>query len=366
MMYLLVLVFSAGYIFTLERYGNTRSIFYWFTALIPLYFFLFLIPGYQDGIGTDYHTYFNAYYTDYIRVFYNKGELFIFYLYVFLRDWGLGPQSFFYIMTGLNLVMLGFTLAFLKKFGYPILIVFFIWFVVTNYYHNQMNIIRQFVTVFAFPLLLLLLAEKRYFYSAITAAIALFSHQIFIVMLAFLGVVYFFKKVFKRKYVFLIFVCSFFLYLFVLPGVSYFFIDFFVPTFKKYYSGVGLSGSDLIFLATKLVYVPLFFLFFYIYYFKKEFYIYFISKHKHFDFFITIFAATALSFILLLFVDRFNRVYVYFAFFSIFPLYYLYAYFASIKSHILVALLTFYLFLPYFAKVFIFPVREFSFSTILF
>ena len=101
-MYLLVLVFSAGYIFILERYGNTRSIFYWFTALIPVYFFLFLIPGYQDGIGTDYTNYFNAYYTSYIDIFYNKGELLIFYLYVFLRDWGLGPQSFFYVLNSTN------------------------------------------------------------------------------------------------------------------------------------------------------------------------------------------------------------------------------------------------------------------------
>ena len=232
-------------------------------------------------------------------------------------------------MTTLNLALLGFTLAFLKKFGYRILIVFFIWFVVTNYYHNQMNIIRQFVTVFSFPLLLLLLIEKRFLYSGITAVIALFSHQIFVVMLAFLGIIYFIKRFFIRKYIFLIFVFSFFLYLFVLPGASYFIIDFFVPTFKKYYSGSGLSGSGLIFLATKLIYVPLFLLFFYVYYSKQRFYSYFISRHKYFDFFIAIFAATALSFILLLFVDRFNRIYVYFAFFSIFPLYYLYTYFLS-------------------------------------
>lgn len=366
MIYLIVFFLSLSYIFLLEVYGSTRSVSYWFIALIPIYFILFLIPAFQDGIGTDYHNYYDAYYTDYIRIFFNKGELFIFYIYVFLRNWDLGPQSFFYVMTVLNLALLGFTLALLKRFGYSILIVFFIWFVVTNYYHNQMNIIRQFFTVFAFPLLLLLLIEKRYFYSAIIATLAFFSHQIFIVMLAILGGAYFLRKFLVKKYIFLIFFCSFFLYSFILPGASYFLVDFFVPTFKRYYSGTGLSGANLVFLLTKLIYVPLFLLFFYIYYFKKSFYTFFISKHKYFDFFIAIFAATALSFILLLFVDRFNRIYVYFAFFSIFPLYYLYAYFLSKKSHIFIFLLTSYLFLPYFAKVFIFPVREFSFSTILF
>ena len=42
-------------------------------------------------------------------------------------------------------------------------------------------------------------------------------------------------------------------------------------------------------------------------------------------------------------------------FFTIFPIYYLYYYFSFHKNYLLSTLLTFYLFLPYFAKVVIFP-----------
>ncbi len=366
MAYLLILTLSITYIYSLEKHGHNKTVTYWLITLVPVSFFLLIIPGFQDGIGTDYNAYYDAYYTNYIDLFYNKGEYFFYYLYFFIRHFNLGPQSFFIITALINSIILILTLALFKSFSYKITAIFFIWFVVTNYYNNQMNIIRQFLTVFSFPLIILFILDKRYILAGFTTVAALLSHQIFIVMVVFIGLSFSLKIFFKKKYIFIIFILSIPTYYLVIPDLTYFIIETLTPNYIYYYTGTGLLDNDLIFLVTKLIYIPLFLLFFYIYYSKKGFYSYFISKHKYFDFFIGIFASTALSFILLLFVDRFNRIYTYFVFFSIFPLYYLYYYFIKVKNHLLLLLISLYLFLPYFAKVVIFPVREFSFSTILF
>lgn len=366
MIYLLVLFLSVAYVYFLEKSVKSSSVLFWFLGLVPFYVILFFIPGFQDGIGTDYETYYQAYFTNYINVFRNKDEWVIFYMFLYLREWNLGPQAFFYIVTTINLIFLGFTLAILKTNGYKILIIFFIWFVVSNYYHNQMNIIRQFITVFSFPLLLLLIISKKYIYAFLLAALSVFTHQVFIVAGLFLVTIFFLKRYFKKEYMFALFIISIFFYIFILPSISYIILNYIFPFYSQYASVLNSGLDNYIFLATKLYYLPGFLLFYYIYYNKKEFYSYFRNKHKYFNLFIGIFSITALSFLSLLFIGRFNRIYVYFIFFSLFPFYYLYYYFIKYRNFFFFFLFSLYLLLPYILKVVVFPAREFTFSTMLF
>lgn len=363
MIYIFLFSILTTYLYMIESFLFSKKVLVWFFLLIPFCFLLFLIPALQDGIGTDYKNYYNAYYTEYINIFYNKGEYFIYFIYKFIRYFDVGPQSFFAIISLFNLIFIAFSFSFLKKFGYRILVVFFVWFLVTNYYHNQMNIIRQFVTVFSFPLLIFLLLEKRFFFFFLAFVVSFFSHSIFIVVLFFLALFFVAGLILKKKYLFLVFLCSFFFYCFVLPNLASFFIDFFVPNYSKYYSGVGLGFK---YLLTKVFYIPVFLVFFYFYYSDRYFYSLFTRKHKYFELFISFFVITSLSFFLILFIDRFNRIYVYFVFFSIFPIYYVFSYFVFYKKYVCMFALGFYLFLPYLLKVFVFPTREFSFSIILF
>jgi len=332
---------------------------------LPVFFLFFIIPAMQYGIGTDYFTYKNYYsHPELLELYYNKGEYLFYYLYRFAIENNLGEQSIFYFVSLHNSIIIFYTFYKLRKAGINIAIIFYIFFTVTGIYHNQMNGLRAYMGVVYFPLIALMLSESKYIKSLPLLFISIISHFSSVMAL----LIYLMSLIRRNNYlvclVFLLSPIAFITFIKVVPYV----VELLFSRYSHYLTGGYSKGVSIINLFSKLYYLPLFLMFFFIY-LKRQPISKFLpgSKYRNYlEFGIIIWAFTYWTIILSLQYGFFFRAQSAFIFFYVFPIYYLLEYFRErrFKYHFVFTLL--YLLFPYFIKVMLFAKGEYLYNNYLF
>ena len=349
-MFLFVLFFCTTYLYFLSKYRFS------FVLMFPAIFVYSIVSGLQYDVGTDYISYLDIYEDQYRLDFHYVNHEYIFYFIVkILNSLGLPGQSLFLTISFIQGFLFFYFLYRMKKIGINIWLLFFIIFCVTNVYNNQLNLIRQFVSICIMPLILLFVVEGKYFKYFLGVLSASMFHFSSWILFSFIIL-----SKFRLK-------DSLLIYIFIFSGFFYslfgaFFQDVVIYLFSnyshyfnsEYAEGISLSGF-----LTKLYYLPVILFFFYIYERKDSF------LGEYFHLCIIIFTLTYWSFITAMQFGIFERFFTYFLFFYAFPIYYVLNYFYSRKMSLSFFLLFIYILFPYALKTTVFATAEFKYNSIL-
>ena len=363
MIYIFFSLMMVLYLSFIDRYLINKKSFFLF---IPFIVFYCIIPSIQYDIGSDYFSYYNIYYNpDELKRFYDRNEVVFYGLYWVIKEFNLGPQSIFFFSSVIIGVFLSVILFKLRQYGYNVALLFFIFMVVTNIYHNQMNGLRQYVSIIVLPLIFLLFFERRFLLALLLGCFSFLTHNS--AFLSFLIAFLIILKDQSYKKLFLLF-C-------IIPFVYYFSVDFFVyvidsflPQYKHYlFSSYGeaLSVSATF---SKLYYLPIFMLFWFEVISNEKSVSSSLRESNEYGllkYAIIIWLFTYWIFVLYVQFAFFFRVASYFFFFYIFPLYYLIDSYYRKRRLFFVFLILIYLFAPYFFKTIISPVEVFQFKTFI-
>lgn len=362
MIYLMLLSFTLFYLKSIDRYLDFKGA---YILLIPFAALLLIIPSIQYGIGTDYFSYIHIYSDDLaISRLQMKGELLFYHLYSIANFFELGPQSIFLLSS--LIVTLSFTSLFyrLRKDKFDILILFFLFFVVTNIYHNQMNGLRQYVALSFFPLIYFSYIKKEYLLSCMLSLLAFYTHSSALICVL-LFIVPLGARLSYNKLMVLFFLMPLLIsYVSEWVGVL---IEDYIPWYSHYLSVSYGKALPLSSIFSKLYYFPLYIFFWLIVTkIKTNEELNNLSNNYVFKCFITLWVITYWMFLLYLDYGFFFRVASYFFFFYIFPLYFIIKYLLSINGVFRLLLVYLYLLAPYFYKVVVAPVEVFTFRTNVF
>lgn len=360
MIYLFILLFSIINIYAAERLIPAYKRIAFFVAVSPALFVLIIFPSIQFGVGTDYYTYVDIYEWEFDQLerFFIRGEYVFYYIFKSIIDFKLGSQSIFIIASIFNMIMLMLFLTVLRKYGYSAWVLFFIFFVVTNIYHNQMNGIRQYMGLMIFPVLYIALLEKKYliyFFLAIGATLFHKTAFISVLILPALLILRFPKNIKLALFVIIPFILIF------VKSLVVYFVDNYFVAYSHYLTSSYGTGLDFSSLLTKLYYLPIFVYFWYLYLKDPH-----TSSLKGMEFGIAIWLLTYWIIILYLDFGFAYRISVYFIIFYLFPIYYVWKRMLFQGKLIELLLIILYLIFPYFLKVIFFPQGVFMYKSIFF
>lgn len=349
-MFLFVLIFLTFYLYFISKYRASLLL------MLPAIFLYSIVAGIQYNVGTDYLSYIDIYGDEYRLLFhFNNNEYLFYYIVRFLNILSLPAQSLFICISFIQ----GFLLFyFLKKMhikGVNIWLLFFVIFCVTNIYNNQLNLIRQFVSICMMPILIFLIVDKKYFHYLVGVLLASMFHFSSWILILF-PILNFIKI--KENFLPIIFFLSGGLYYFLGGSfekiVSYLFLNYSHYFDSEFAEGMSLSGF-----LTKLYYLPIILYFFAIYK-KNDGWL-----GDYFHICIVIFTLTYWSFIAAMQIGIFERFFTYFIFFYSFPIYYVINYFYRRNMPIIFFLLILYILIPYALKTTVFATAEFEYTSIL-
>ena len=360
MIYLFILIFSTINFYALERLvpSNKRLVF--FIAALPVLFVLILFPSLQLGVGSDYFTYmaiYNGNSTELER-FFLRGEYLFYYIFKAVIDLNLGEQAIFFVSTTFNMTMLLISIVMLRRSSYKSWVVFFLFLVVTNIYHNQMNGLRQYMGLMLFPLLFISLIEKKFFVYFSLIILASFFHKTALVGILMFPALFLLRFNNNKKLVLFILIPM--ILLFVKPLIM-FFVENYFRVYAHYLTndyGAALDASAML---TKLYYLPAFIYFWFLYLKKTE-----VRTLKGMDLGIAIWLSTYWLFILYLDFGFIYRIASYFFFFYIFPLYYVFENLIFQRKLLSLTVFILYIIFPYFLKVTYLAKGVFLYESILF
>jgi len=341
-------------------YAKSKSNPYIKIIIFPvLVFTISFLSSFQFEAGTDYRTYFDIFMGEKnLGLYFHKREYAFFFLVSFLRNFVFEPQSLFIVISLIQGFLICNIMRVVSGQGFNLVLLFFLVFFISNMLHNQMNLLRAYVAVYSFVNAFLYRSEGHYKKSFLFFVFGCLWHQsiVFFVPLLFFGR-WFYSWIFDNK----IKVYIFTLMIFIL-GIPLYFADSFVSIFFPHYyhyfeSEYAKKSIAYVNIVTKLIYLPLHILFFYLS--RKLSSSYFSNMEVCL---LGFWVLTANVFILLLYTSLVSRFLHFFAFFSIIPIYYL---FVWNKSNILLSFLLFmYIILPYIAKVVVFSAGEYSYNSI--
>ncbi|WP_137222139.1 EpsG family protein [Shewanella sp. MEBiC00475] len=362
-MYLIVLIFSTFYLYLLDKNKFTNYLAF-NVAIFPMCVVFFFVPAMQYDVGTDYFSYVEMYKYGYnVDLYYKKGEFVFHYLLVFLRSFSLGEQSIFVTVSIVNTFSFSAILYLLKKNGFKIWLVFFLFFCVTGIYHNQMNGLRQYIAIYLLPLSILLFYSHKYILAVSTSLFAVFSHFSYAITF----IIYFLKVLLPKPVVILaLFILSFVFYLFVLPMFLPMVVGKLFPVYIPYFESVHAAQANFVSVATKVYYIPIYIMFFYYYFKDTKNNILYTFSGKSFGFFILIWSATFWIFLSAIKFGFLGRVNQYFIFFYIFPMYYVLHREMLKHKFYNVFFLICYIAIPYVLKVTVFSTAEYNYKSIFF
>lgn len=253
-MFLIVLVYVTCYLALIERYKPSLL------AMLPAFLVYFLVAGLQFDVGTDYFSYVDIFYdNERNQLYFNRNEFFFFWLNDALNKMGLPAQSLFLAISFVQASLLFIYLKKIKAYGISLWLLFFVFYVVTNIYNNQLNGLRQFVVVSAIPLLTILLFEKRYLrFLAVLAFVSFFHNTAWFVL--FLAAAFLVRKAISSRLI----------YLFLVSAIGYLIIGVFIyelveiilPSYSHYLLSDHADEYSILSFITKLYYLPLIFYFF--------------------------------------------------------------------------------------------------------
>lgn len=351
--YLFVFISVAFNLYLTEKY-KCNSFFkqsiLWFPAIV-----IYMLPlAFQDGVGKDYYAYYNSFYDGSHALYLKKQEYLYYYLQelvVYLGD----PQLQFFFVGTIQTLLFFYILFLLKKYNYNATLIFCLFFLVTGMYHNQMNGMRQFIAIYFFVIFCLLSINKEYFKSILFFLIGLFFHKSIIIPLFYFFPILFFSK-FYLNYrwlsIFSLFVGGGLLHMVNWTHFVQGFLNLLSLNYDHYLDSDYGSGRDIASLATKFYFIPLYIWFLIIFYKTKN------SRND--ILILCLWALTCFIYLQGIYFSLFIRTWAYFVFFSVFPLYFILKYY---KGNVYVYLLIFiYLFVPYFLKISIFSIGEYTYS----
>lgn len=332
----------------------------------PVLFFYFLFPATQYNVGTDYFSYRNYYSSpESIDLYYRKGELVFYYMYKAIINNQLGEQSIFYFSTLFNTILFSLMLFKLRKAGFKISIVFFLFFTVTGIYHNQMNGLRAYMGIMCFPLVFIYLAESKYIKSASFGILAILSHFSSVVCLLMIPMKLM-LGLSKRKLLALFCVIPF-VYASLIKFIP-FVVELLFSRYAHYLNSEYATGVSLVNTFSKLYYLPIYMLFWFVYIKRKPIttYINSVLFRSYFDLSIVIWIVSYWFIILSSKYGFFFRLQSAFIVFYIFPIYYLFQYLIDKKNYLVLLLLSTYIIFPYVIKVTILSKGEYAYANYLF
>ncbi|WP_430248594.1 EpsG family protein [Providencia sp. PAZ2] len=320
---------------------------------------LSLLPSLQYGVGSDYFSYeriFNN--TNILEYYYRNNEIAFYYLVKVIHYFNSDSRFFFIFVSILQSCLIISSFNILKRHGYNLVIIFFLFFTVTNLLHTQMNIIRASFSIYLFVLALLYRLENKNLNFIFLIIIAtLFHKSAFVVAPMLLIPMKWYTWFYKHALV--IYISTFLIYFFnPFTIISTYIIDTFFSYYSLYLTEGNFTKVSIVNLFTKLYYLPIIIYFFSI--------IKGISITEYSKRLIGLWVITANMFILVYHFDFFSRINYFFVYFYIIPLYYSLKSAFSRKKYLIVLAMIIYILTPYVLKVVAFPIAEFKYNTFLF
>ena len=356
MVFLFVLFFCLLHFYGIKK---TRNGFLFF---VPPFLMCFIFSALQFNVGSDYFSYKFIYDNPWVLGrYFNDGEYFFFYVNEILHYLDMNYQFIFVVFSFVQTLFIFVFFKRVRNYGFNLCLIFFIFFVVTNIYHNQMNGIRQYAAVCLFPFMALILYERKMVFYLLLCLFSLTLHSSSVVFFLFVLSPFLITK--SNKF-FIIFVVTLPFYI-IFPKIILILLNFLDVRYVSYIDSVYFEPKGFLSLVTKLYYLPIILYFYYIYDKSKEYIIISDSKRHLMDFFVFIFSLTYWSIVMMLDAAIFSRLSSYFWFFIIFPMYYS-IYYSYLKKPIFSFFIIFYLFVPYLLKVTVFAKNEYVYHSFIF
>lgn len=133
---------------------------------LPVIFLLALLPALQYGVGTDYFSYERIFNQPSILEHYNRNnELFFYYLVKTIKLFDFDSKGFFSIISIIQATLILYSFNIFKRNNYNLVVLFFLFFTVTNLLHTQMNIIRASFAIYFFVISFLYKIEKNIYFA---------------------------------------------------------------------------------------------------------------------------------------------------------------------------------------------------------
>ncbi len=355
-----ILVLSLLTFMLLPSVKCKSSIFHDFYFKGLAFLILSIIPSLQYNVGTDYFNYVHIFNHSVAQEYYfNKYEYGFYYIVKILNYLNLSSQSLF-VFIGLlqTFLFINFARIFTYNLRYEHFLVFvFAFFISTNVFHNQLNVLRAFVAVLFFINSFAYKIKGQLFFSLLCLLFGVIWHKSILFCIPLLLLNYSISC-FVIRHKWIVFIGGLF---FFGSGFLMFFLDgivaFLAPMYKHYLNSSHVKNISLINILTKLYYYPLYFLFLYFLHF------YDLSKLRKVDVsIIALWLIVINSALFVFYFGRFSRIFYFFTPFLFVPLYYLF----FMKKYRYFLLATIYVLFGYCLKVIVFPQAEFTYNSILF
>lgn len=367
MTYIIINFIATFFIYLYHVYRDSKCNFYITGGMFI--FFVFLLPAFQYNVGTDYESYKNIYENaDVLDVFFDHNNEFLFYYYVkFCQLLGADYYGFIILTSLIQAIIIFNILVYLeRKYYYSIVVVFFLFWTMTNMLHTQMNIIRASFAIYLFIFSVLLKCKENTKLSLLMVILAIGFHRSAFICLPFILIPVGFYRFAYKKILLTYFITIILFSTPILYVLMVFIVHGFLPYYEHYmisYESSMVSGINIL---TKLYWLPINLVF--IYLIKNKL----LLLGKDESTLVGFWVVTCNIFILMLHFDFISRVNFYFVFFYIIPIYYVFEYF-RINTRFnyisrLICLVTIFLYciIPYLLKVVLFPIAEFDYNTYLF
>ncbi len=347
-MYIFNLIFSIFLSYIGDKYKCKK---------ITLFFILVLwsfIIGFQYNVGADYFSYLKAFENKDLALRYLNLKEYIFYYFIyFYQKIFLNGQYAFFIIAMLQNYLFYKILKLSKVKKYSIFIILFL--CICTIFHNQMNGIRQYFTIYIFTLATIYILIDCYFKLSFIFLIGIGIHKSLILLFPFLLSFKFIKKLNKKKILLLFILMLIFIFI---PFKNIIFKLLEYTPYKNYiyYKNTEIFNDlEIKYILSKLIYFPI--------------YILSINNKKNFklnSFKEKIYAIGLISYVLKIMLLKnmiLARIGDYFTILSLFPIYYylenlynrkqlkkLFIIISYILSIYIFKILTFYKYNSYFFK----------------
>lgn len=175
MIYLLVILYVIIYTSIIKVERNKKLDF--FIAYFPIFLIFILVISLQSNVGTDYQSYLDIASGDKsIEWFLNKKE----YLFIFIvkiTRWFQNPQLIFLLVGIIQMIFLFLISEYIYSKGYSLSIFYIFYFIMSIALFNQLNGIRQYISIYIIVYSLLLFIDKKITKSAIFIILASLFHK---------------------------------------------------------------------------------------------------------------------------------------------------------------------------------------------
>ena len=351
MIYLGVFVFISIYLYYVE---NKKSINFFKQLIVwfPAFFVYVIVPSLQFKVGTDYNTYYNYFFNHEYSLYLDKNEILYYYLMEFVVFIG-DPQFQFILISFIQGLLFFYILFLLKNIGFKSWLVFLIFFLVTGMYHNQMNLLRQYVSIYIFIISVIFLYRSEYVKVGLNSILSFFIHGSSIIP----SISLFFLKAIKiknNKILFFIFIFSFLFWSLDYSAIIFNVLEFSGLHYISYIDTQYSEGRSINGILTKFYFLPIILLFWIMYTRTR-------NESDFFSFIIFIFSLTYFMFLQSTSFDLLMRIWDYFNFFIIFPIYYVLSKLNRFNSFIIFLYILFF----YILKVLFFPMAEYEYHLYL-